>query len=297
MWTIERILYPTDFSEPAAHALPHAVELARRFEAQLTVLHIRTLFQDDPSQPEYQFLNTGEYKEFLQEELKQVARSIDDIRLDARLEMNASAAAGIVDSAGEEDIDLIVMGTRGRSGLAHFFLGSVAEKVVRHARCPVLTVDDEHEFEGEAPGYSNILVAFDFSEHSRAALHHVETIRSRYDGRITVVFVIEQQLAPSFYTGWVQTVQHDIEEVTDQARRALSEEVGEREADQIDLRVEVGTGDGRVAYEISRVASEIDADLVVAGSYGLSGVERFLLGSTTERLLRRSPCPVLTFHK
>ncbi len=141
-----RILVPTDFSEPSDAALAYAKQLAHRLQAAVHVLHVI----EDP-------LTTGTGADGfgfppidLQEELRaQAARELDarfgareqaDYRGTTEVRMSAHTAAAIVEVANERETDLIVMGTHGRTGLAHLLLGSVAERVVRTAGCPVLTV-------------------------------------------------------------------------------------------------------------------------------------------------------------
>jgi universal stress protein A len=136
MLEVKRILLPTDFSEASRRALPHGLELARRLEAELVLAHIRTPYSDDPNRPEYHFLDEGKYNAFVEKELEKASNHIgSQYRVATVIGRNVSAAAG--NSGGgvgdESDRILIVMGTHGRSALGRFFLGSVAEKVVRHA--------------------------------------------------------------------------------------------------------------------------------------------------------------------
>jgi nucleotide-binding universal stress UspA family protein len=153
MIALKNVLVATDFSEPSATALEYGRALARTFGATLHVLHVvnsvftGVLVADSVS---------GAYA-VLQKELEESGRKQLDTVLgeDDRRELNGRAilrtftapATGIVAYAKEENIDLIVLGTHGRSGWSHFLLGSVAEKVLRTAPCPVLTVrHPEHEF-------------------------------------------------------------------------------------------------------------------------------------------------------
>ncbi|MBZ0160899.1 universal stress protein [Candidatus Methylomirabilis sp.] len=136
---ISRILFPTDFSHDAEHAFQYALILARKFEAELYILHV---IYFPPQTPEY---DIGQVIDSLvknaQDSLKKLVESVNDPNLVLHLDVQVGVEhAEITKCAEKEKIDLIVMGTRGRTGLAHVFLGSVAERVVRHASCPVLTV-------------------------------------------------------------------------------------------------------------------------------------------------------------
>lgn len=151
---LERVLFPTDFSELSLHALTYARSFAESYKAELHVLHV----VDDayqywmpmgpgsvpvgPPMEELMSLANSELGKFAQEHLNGASFKI----------VTASAAGRpfmeIIKYARDRAIDMIVMGTHGRSGLRHALLGSVVEKVVRKAPCPVLTIrDPKHEFE------------------------------------------------------------------------------------------------------------------------------------------------------
>jgi nucleotide-binding universal stress UspA family protein len=144
MFTPKRILVPLDFGEPAGHALDHAIAIAERFEASLDLLHVvPNPYVDDPSglylplPPTY----LNELVAEAQKRLRGAFTPADQERFSVRAIVKVGdPVVQIVEYARVESIDLIAMGTHGRSGAAHLFLGSVAERVVRTAPCPVLTV-------------------------------------------------------------------------------------------------------------------------------------------------------------
>jgi nucleotide-binding universal stress UspA family protein len=152
MITIKNVLVTTDFSESSAVALDYGRELARTYQARLHVMHV----VDDLGW-RYSLEMTPEWLPGVQESVEESARARladqltdeDRNQLRARAVVRTAVAApeAIVSYAKSEGIDVIVLGTHGRSGLAHVFMGSVAERVVRAAPCPVLTVRcSEHEF-------------------------------------------------------------------------------------------------------------------------------------------------------
>ncbi|HSR53346.1 MAG TPA: universal stress protein [Acidobacteriota bacterium] len=291
---IKKIICTTDFSDPAREALPHAVELARKFGAHITVLHVRTLFTDDPSNVEFQFLDEDMYEEFLDKNLEKAAKPISsDVEFETAVVRNVSPAAGILEYADEEAADLVVMGTHGRSALGHFFLGSVAEKVVRHAPCAVLTVGPEgQDHYIHKPDHAEILAPFDFSEHSIEAVGRALELARAFDANVHVLYVLEQEVHPAFFATWKLSVEQHLDEIRRNAVKALQEELGSETLEKIKVTVKIG--DDRSDREISRYCRENDIDLVVMGTHGLSGIDRALLGSTTERVVRKAPCPVLT---
>ena len=151
---LKRVLVATDFSAPSTAALAYGRELARSFGATLTVVHI----VDDIGIRAYG-LDSGVLwtdpaiqRQFEADALTQVNAAISDddrTHLAAKgvVLVSSAASAAIVSYAHESKTDLIVMGTHGRGGFAHLLMGSVSERVVQSAPCPVLTVrHPEHEF-------------------------------------------------------------------------------------------------------------------------------------------------------
>ena len=140
----KKILIGTDFSEPSAAALRTAMELARRLGAELFIVHV-----EEPL-PAYAFSEGGlpdlprlqqEVRGWAERELEQLATQARDAGVPVRTAVLFGTPANtIVETARSEGIDLVVVGTHGRTGLAHVLIGSVAERIVRQAPCPVLTV-------------------------------------------------------------------------------------------------------------------------------------------------------------
>jgi universal stress protein A len=138
---VQHVLVPLDFSEPADEALAYAIALAHQFHARLTLLHVLDLtpvtMEDMTAGMTATYLDDLETdaQHLLQASLERVQRA--GLQGDSLL-VQGTPTQAIVDTAGEQRVDLIIMGTHGRTGLAHVFLGSVAEHVVRQAPCPVL---------------------------------------------------------------------------------------------------------------------------------------------------------------
>ena len=148
---IRRILCPVDTSEASRHALEHALELARRFDAGVTVLHVyRIPANVQPGVLVWAAVGPRPLWELASEqagvEMERFLRGFsaeDRARLDVRIEAG-DPATDTVDVARDGAYDLLVMGTHGRTGARRFVLGSVAERVIRMAPCPVLTVPSTH---------------------------------------------------------------------------------------------------------------------------------------------------------
>lgn len=141
----KRILVPMDFSAPSDAALDYARSVATRFDASLHLLHVaedpyRALYTAEVFVPEVEGLR-DEILDDATGRLKDRLRASDVNELHATVDVAMGTPAGcIVEYAGAHEIDLIVMGTHGRGGMSHLLMGSVAERVVRTAPCPVMTI-------------------------------------------------------------------------------------------------------------------------------------------------------------
>jgi nucleotide-binding universal stress UspA family protein len=148
MIAIKRILFPTDFSSFAEHALGYAIAMAQEFDAVLYMLYVEEILPYVPGDPERKFPDPETVAQRAQEAMTSAvgseAASKTDIK---RFVARGIPADEIVEFAKSNEIDLIVMATHGRTGLKHALLGSTTEKVVRKAPCPVLSIHHpEHEF-------------------------------------------------------------------------------------------------------------------------------------------------------
>jgi len=150
MIQVKKILFPTDFSRRGNRALAHSLRLAKKYQAELHMLHALVLWDDDPHNPAYHFPD----KEELCTRLEETAAArmsdnlaecdVEDLVIKQVKERGMTPAETILRYAGENDIDLIVMGTHRRRRIGHLF-GSVVEEVLRLAPCSVLTIRQEKE--------------------------------------------------------------------------------------------------------------------------------------------------------
>lgn len=287
MLSVRRILWPTDFSTGAGRAFPYAAALASWHDAELHVLNVR---ENSSSE------STGEASfPVSQAALTELLTAEDDppqhVDLDALTIVQEQRDGGsppgtIVAYADENDVDLIVAGTHGRRGLQRFLIGSVAEEVLRTAPCPVLTVRRKSDV---APAWAvrNILVPVDFSEASLGALRHAKELALTYGAQITLLHAVEEVVYPSAYG--VEPANLPGPQVIDRVENSLAELA----------RTEIGyehvVVQANVGYAPSTILDYAEAnavDLVVIATHGRTGLERMLLGSVAERVVRRSPAPV-----
>ena len=296
MLQIENILLARDFSTCSQRAVGYAVDLAARAGAMLHVMHADVLREDlfDPSEEPATALDK------LHEHLKQTTEARvqstrydpGSVRLKIIVRRDMAAGQALLRYAEAHDVDVIIMGTHGRRGLRRLALGSVAEEVTRKAPCPVLTVGQPKTEEPAQPSIKRILVPIDFSEHSREALRTARELAALYEAHLDLAHVVEETLHPAFYgptVGSIYDAQPNIEEKTvEQLERFYQETEGP------EGQAEFHAGPGRAPRALAEAAQEREADLIVMATHGRTGLERFLVGSVTEKVVRRAPCPVLT---
>lgn len=294
---IEKVLFATDFSERSEAALPHALWYAREFGAELHMLHAVVLHAADPANPDLDFPDLeeayDEVRRWASGRMEAAAGRIDEAGVAVKRveERGIAAAPAILDYARNEEVDLIVLATHGRRGVRRMLLGSVAEEVVRLAARPVLTVrPDRTEEHGEPP--RSVLVPVDFSEHSHRALLYGEALAARTGAELDVLHVLPEMSFPDPYFAEAAQIRAMAKAAQERVPEALDRNVREVLGEGVDVHthLEVGTP----AATIVRVAEEEAIDQVVLSSHGRTGLERMLLGSVAEGVVRRAPCPVLT---
>lgn len=297
MLKLRRILFPTDFSRRSERSLDMALEVADRFEAELHMLHAIVLHADDPNDPAHLFPDPEEIRQRLEEIAdRRMATSIASrgergVQVIRSRRRGISTAPVILEHADEIGADLIVMSTHGRRGIEHVLLGSVTEEVVRLAACPVLTVRADAEVE-ESPTVRTIVVPVDFSEHARGALAQARELAASFGAALRVLHVFGRPIHPEIYIGGMPLETPEFPAVEGSLREALETFVREGSGPAVETSVHVT--EGRAVAGILDFAQDADADLIVIATHGLTGLAHVLLGSVTEKVVRRAPCPVLT---
>jgi nucleotide-binding universal stress UspA family protein len=293
---INRILCPVDFSPFSAPALDHALRLARWFEARVEVLHVIPFLPMSmagggvPDPLEITAAMRDQAKEALADMVEAVLG--EGVPIETKL-LEGNPWRVILDEAAASAADLVVMGTHGRSGFEHLLLGSVTEKVLRRATCPVLTVGRLGPQQRKGPLFRRILCAADLTQASDQTFEVALSLASENDARITLLHVIAS--LPGEAEARFSLASREIEplrlSLASQARSHLQEAVPDaaRRFCDVSERVETGTP----WSEILRVASEIEAELIVMGAHTRGAVGRMLFGSTASQVVRRATCPVL----
>ncbi len=283
MIRIKKIMVPVDFSEPSKKAVNYGLSLALEFEAGLVLAHIAP----------YDTVAYETAKVCLLELIPSDYRERLDFEIIVKSGEVRQELLGIVD---EKEIDLVVMGSRGRSYFERLLLGSVTERMLRKLHVPILTVshlDPEKEIHkpGSVPLH-RILYATDLAEGSEPGLEFSIRLARGLGGRVTVVHVV-QPIDVAFHGVEAAAYLPDyLAEVRAQAAERLDRLVALMSDGSVPVTTLLADG---VPYEtINRLAEKINADLVVINLQGKSRLERALLGTTAERVIRTATVPVLS---
>lgn len=292
---IKRILFATDFSPWAKRAEEYACSIACSWRASLAVLSVAEF--PPGLNPEYTV-----NQQYLTELLKQASSQLADLKARAErrgIAVTTRVATGIpseevITAAKAEDSDLLVVGTRGKTGLAHILLGSTAERVIRGAPCPVLTVRTEPSDTDESGTLSRpvtlerILVPVDFSACSLDALEYAVVVAQQAKASLMLLHVLEPvSYGLDFSFGDSKR--------RDQERASWTKRLEELTCSHRDPQVpmESGLRGGSPADSILDSAKTLPCDLIVMGTHGRRGISHSVSGSVAEAVLRKALCPVI----
>ncbi|MFC6987768.1 universal stress protein [Haloplanus sp. GCM10025708] len=287
----DTILVPTDGSEGAEAAARHGLNLAAAFDSQIHFLSVvdersysSALADLDPT--------VGEQREVFEQQATGAVERLEELATDPSLTCHTAVEHGIAHEAirsyaAEHDIDLISMGTHGRTGLDRLLLGSVTERVVRTSDVPVLTARLEPD---DSLSYDQILIPTDGSESATAAIDHGIAIADRFDATVHALSVVDvSAVAGAYDVGPGPDLFDSLEEGCERAVAAVEDECENRD---VNIVTEVTRG---TPYRgIQEYVDDENIDLVTMGTHGRTGLERYLIGSVTERTVRTSDVPVLT---
>lgn len=283
---LERLLLSTDGSEYSEGAVREAINLARTCASKLSVVSVIE------ANPEFQTLAPTlvekaerEAREHL-ESLKSRAEK-EGVDVDIIIHRSDEPYRPIVEEAARKKAQMIVIGRRGRTGLTRLIMGSVTAKVIGHSHASVLVVP-----RAAIVGCRNILVATDGSRHGTAAVSEAVTIAQQRGSSLTVISVVPSESRSPLDIVHSQ-MHHDLiaerekraADVTVAAAKDLSQKAG--------VRAEGCIFAGKPSESIIHVAKKLNADLIVLGSHGRTGLDRLLMRSVTERAIVLSPCAVL----
>lgn len=299
---LRRILAPVDFSEPSKRALAHAFAVAAKEGAEVTVLNACAL-------PPYVApsvalkLARGEGSVTASDLARSSAAEamsalLAEVHPPEGVSVTESIEIGIAVDVIQKlmpSFDLVVMGTHGRTGLDRFFLGSVANKVVREATVPVMTV---HSQTDATYPPAKIVVAVDFSDCARAALGAASDVANRFGSELSLIHAIPNVPALQGAELFVVTAGGEaVEPYYAMARSHALNEMNVFLTGKLSGHMKNSMVDfGQPADVILDHAKKVGADMIALGTHGRKGLARIGIGSVAERVIRRAEIPVLIVH-
>lgn len=293
MLTIENILFPTDFTPRAEDAFSHAVHLASQHDARIHVFNVVTPEEADQTNPmDYLPLERSEGVLVLAAEdvdLPGAPKPEASVEIIYRKMEGVSPAKEIIEYVAEHEIDLVVMGTHGRQGIERLLSGSVSEEVVRQSPSPVFTVLGRDEPQ-PGPEIQSVLAPVDFSESAHLGLAHARELAHVYNASLDLLHVVEEAVFPSVYG--IDPITPYMPDVQNRAREALEQLAEEVVGGVVPTNLHVMPG--YAARDIIDFAEEHDTGLIAMATHGRTGLERFLIGSVAEKVIRGATCPVFT---
>jgi nucleotide-binding universal stress UspA family protein len=304
MLSIRRVLCPVDLSDCSQHALDHAAAIARWYESAVTVLHVFTTPVAAVPVPGWAGpVPAALDREHVLAQLSAVVSAAGRPGVStALMSRDGDAVREILAAATELPADLLVIGTHGRSGFERLVLGSVAEKVLRRAACPVLSVPPRAAGAGPSTSivFKRILCPIDFSGPSEQALRYATSLAQEADAHLTVMHVIEHDVyeLADLYEGFMSNERLSIADYRTRVREVCRERLELATSDDVRqyCTVEAALTDGKPYKEILRLAGAQGSDVIVMGVRGRSPADLAFFGSTTQHVVRQAACPVLTIR-
>lgn len=283
----DKLLFPTDGSDGAAAVFDHVLDVAEANDATVHVLNVADTTRESVTQLRGQVVDALEQAGV--QTVQAAAKRASDRGVPSVTEvMQGEPYRTIVDYADTYDVDLVIMPTHGRRGLERFLLGSTTERVVRRSDVPVLTIRPDDDVTVRYP-YRNVLVPTDGSTPANAALTLGIDVADTASAALHLLSVVDVRSLGIDVRADIQTAA--LEESAEEVLDAAADRAREAGVAPAATAVEFG---GSVPRTIRTYVADHDVDLVVVGTHGRTGFDRYVLGSVTEQLVRTAPVPVLT---
>ena len=285
--TLKNILFLTDFSEPSVIALPFAAMIARAYGARVTALHVLVPSVYTYMTPEMAASLLDAEADVAKTEMSRVEASLMGLPSEALIERSNGVWPVLSKRLEEGDIDLIVMGTHGRTGLNKAVFGSSAEEVFRRASVPVLTVGPAVRTGAHNGGrFKCVLFATDFNEVSNMAAAFATSLAQENQSRLVLLHVL-----PAPKPGKSNKTEFSVAEALHRIENLLPPDA------ELWCRPEPMVEHGAPGAQILAVADRCGADLIVLGVRGmdtLTGIATRMERATAYEVVAHAHCPVLT---
>jgi nucleotide-binding universal stress UspA family protein len=297
---IDQILCAVDFSDHSRHALDYASAIGAYYGARVTALHVVSptpLVAPVPFGLEGMQVGGNQVvdRQAMEAAARHfVAQGSAGATIDVRVSEGPKVADEVLVQADRLDADIVVVGSHGRSGFERLLLGSIADRILRKSRRPVLVVPPHAASRPGAPAmpFKRILCPIDFADGSLRAIEYAVQLAEETDGLLILLHAIE--LPPEFHE--LLPIEADVPQfrsLAETACRARLDALVPEEASGY-CTIQTKVVEGKAHQRVLAVAGEIDADLIVMGVQGRGAVDVALFGSNTQAVVRGATCPVLT---
>lgn len=299
-----KILSPVYFDETSPVALEYARYFAQQTGGTVHLLHVvptdevhllRKVYRPE----EGGGADTVWAEKVAREKLQEMAQEhLGGTRWEIVTRLSGDPATGILEAEKELAADLVVMATHGRTGIAHFILGSVAEKVVRESQCPIFTTRRGEALADTKP-FQKILVPIDIAEQSSVALTYARRLAEQFNSTVYPLHIVP--------TDEINLRVNDVYQAREGERGAnivVAEKVARQKLQDLarehlsgvryETVLHVSDDPGKIILEVEK---DIGADLLVMATHGIKGMFHLLLGSLTEKMVREAGCPVLSIRR
>ena len=279
---LKKILWATDFSDEAQEALVYADAFARTFDAELVALHVVPDFS--PALYNTAQVIKGELVRRVDRLKKEAAERLQSIQTAKEISftplvVEGNAAKKIIEVAEAQKVDLIVMGKKGLSALEKLFIGSIANQVLRNSPAPLLLTKKK----SDKPSFKKILVPTDFSDFEEIERDFAWKLAQGFDSELMFLHVLElhdYEFSPRVLDEMLDSVLQKIK-----SRKKGGDRDGIKVSEDVTRALNAALG-------IVDYAETHQYDLIVISTCGPSKLERFFLGSTTEKVISYSPIAV-----
>ncbi len=291
-----RIVCATDFSDYSNRTVDYGIALAKEFDAKLYVCHVIDL-SSVAIYGEFQLDPVGLQNRIMKDASDQLEELIGKKHKEWEPLITVGHAADEISRIVEEkSVDLVITATRGRSGLKRLILGSVTERLMRTLTCPLLVVHSpnkefvnsvDHEIK-----INRILVGCDFSPDSSLAFEYGLSLAQEFESELHLAHVIETAIYQELHKTEAPVEEEIQQEIHGRLTQKLLDMVPEEARNWCTPQTSIL--DGHAYEELVKYAEQHNIGMIVLGARGHGLVRSLLLGSTTDRVIRRAPCPVLS---
>ena len=294
----KNILCATDFSDFSNHTVNYGIALANEFDSKLFVCHVIDL-SSVAIYGEFQLDPVGLQDRIMNDANEQLQELIGGQQIDWEPLISVGHAADEISRIVEEqDMDLVISATRGRSGLKRLILGSVTERLMRTLSCPLLVVhspDNAFVASEDQVNIKSILIGCDFSPDSDVAFEHGLSLAQEFQSELHLAHVVETSIYQQLHKIESPVEEELQQEIQTRLIKKLQDMVPEEARNW--CKPQTSLLNGHPYEELVKYAERNNIDMIVLGTRGHGLVKSLLVGSTTDRVVRNAPCPVLSVSR